>query len=55
MNEQHFGQIQCDNCGGFFDLDCIRWGPDPFAEEIRGDDTPLWLCDDCYHESCMEI
>lgn len=28
---------------------------DPFAEEINGDDTEHWICDDCYQASCWEI
>jgi len=33
----------------------ISYRPDPFNEEIRGDFTDHWLCDDCYYNSRMEI
>lgn len=33
----------------------VDFGPDPFQEEINGDDTPLWLCASCYNASAMEI
>lgn len=29
--------------------------PDPYAEDICGDNTPTDLCEECYHESCMAI
>ena len=29
--------------------------PDPYAEEINSDETPVDLCEHCYHESCMDI
>lgn len=33
----------------------ITWGPDPFAEEIDGDDTPIWECKNCRDESADDI
>ena len=33
----------------------VSYRPDPFDEEIRGDFTNHWLCDDCYYDSAMEI
>lgn len=29
--------------------------PCPFAEDIRGDDTPCDCCDDCRHQCAMDI
>lgn len=42
----------CHDCG---ETKECTWQPDPFAEEIRGDDTPHWQCADCAHESAMDI
>jgi len=33
----------------------VTWGPDPFAEEIDGDGTPIWECQKCRDESADEI
>lgn len=45
------GQVCC-SCGGTADL---AYGPDPYAEEIEGNDTPVWECASCRHDSAMEI
>jgi hypothetical protein len=44
---------ECPVCGR--DDVALYFGPDPFAEEIRGDDTPGWQCGDCYQESALDI
>lgn len=33
----------------------IQWQADPFQEEIRGDSTCMWLCDECAHDAAMDI
>jgi hypothetical protein len=33
----------------------MTFGPDPFCHEIHGDETPVWLCDECAETSAMEI
>jgi hypothetical protein len=33
----------------------VSWRTDPFAEEIHGDYTRMWLCDECEHEYAMDI
>lgn len=35
--------------------DTVRWTVDPYASEIHGDETEMWLCDYHYYESCAEI
>lgn len=32
----------------------VRYQPDPFNEEIHGDSTPHWLCQECCYNSYME-
>lgn len=49
------GNHKCEDCGGWFPPEEISYGPDPFRSEIRGDDTPLWQCNECSHNSYMEI
>lgn len=46
---------RCDACRGLFEESEMIYGPDPFLEEIEGDDTPTWLCKDCHYASAMEI
>lgn len=41
----------CAECGQH--RMCV-YGPDPYSE-INGDDTPKWLCRDCYLSACDEI
>jgi len=45
----------CNHCGGKFLFEDMFYGADPFDSEINGDDTPMWLCSTCRHNSCMEI
>ena len=45
-------QKVCVSCGG---TENLEWGPDPYAEEIRGDDTPVWECVHCREESARDI
>lgn len=42
----------CNMCNSMLDL---RFAPDPYAEEINYDDTPVWECDACRHESAQDI
>lgn len=39
-------------CGSTID---VTWGPDPFEDEIRGNDTPDWICRQCWESSWLEI
>lgn len=43
----------CEDCGKedetVYETNC------PFAEEIYGDEIPVIICPDCYHERCMDI
>ena len=32
-----------------------RYGPHPYREDIDGDETPCWLCDDCWQVACDDI
>jgi hypothetical protein len=33
----------------------VMFTMDPFAEEIHGDMTELWLCERCFYESAMDV
>lgn len=41
----------CEICGSAF----ASFVADPYEEEIYGDTTMRWLCDDCYNDLCMDI
>lgn len=43
---------KCPSCG---EIKTISFGPDPYASEINDDDTPVWLCEDCYQERAWDI
>lgn len=43
---------KCCECGTTED---VTFEADPYAEEIGGDDTPVWECGECRHESAMSI
>jgi hypothetical protein len=61
MNAEKNGVPMCDNsnfkkccsCGKVGDD--VTYEPDPFYDEIFGNDTPVWECADCRYESTMEI
>lgn len=48
-------KIACQSCGNKFPEDKLRYGPDPYNEEINDDDTDVYLCDDCYQLSIDSI
>ena len=33
----------------------VTYAPNPYDEEIHGDDTPVWMCDICRDESALDI
>jgi len=43
---------KCATCG---ERKSCTYTSDPFDDEINGDDTPAWYCDECLHDSAMEI
>jgi len=51
----------CEFCGKMIDYvnrDCDgvqTLTPDPYQEEINGDNTEVWLCPGAYYESSMDI
>lgn len=40
----------CCSCGSKTELE---FGPDPYAEDIGGDDTPVWECSECRENSAL--
>jgi len=58
MCNEPFKDIQvCCSCGKEFSVSSgdIEFGPDPFAEDVHNDPTPVWECEDCRYESAMDI
>ncbi len=45
----------CEGCGGEFIEEKLIHGPDPYSSEIKNDNTPVTLCENCHHESCWSI
>ena len=51
--------IKCRDCG--MNIENTKenrdkfFGPDPFAEEINGDTTSYWMCEDCRIQSALDI
>ncbi len=43
----------CDDCGK--DKEDVTKVNCPYAEEIHNEIIECALCDECYHERCMEI
>lgn len=44
--EPYYGE-SCDGIG--------HWRANPYAEEINGDHTPLWICDGVAYGAAMDI
>ena len=43
---------RCTDCGSHHN---VTHEPDPYMEEIYGDDTPAWLCDACRIRSARDV
>lgn len=41
----------CEGCG---DVNAT-FGPDPYQEDVEGDDTPHWLCESCRDQRADDI
>lgn len=55
MKEKTKKKHICICCRKKFTEDKISFSPDPFAEEINGDDKNVWECKSCRYESAMDI
>ncbi len=44
--------VECSHCNKI--LPCT-WMPDPFQSDVHGDETPMWICEDCAWQSNMDI
>ena len=53
MGEKDNDLLRCDDCGKA--KEDVRHTTCPYAEEINDSINPVTLCDDCYHERCMDI
>lgn len=57
-------EYSCFNCGGEKTMRCKKCGksgkdvtkaPDPYAQDIHNDSTPVWMCEPCRSISAQEI
>lgn len=46
---------QCEECEGWFCEQHITYAPNPLAEDVYNDDTPVWMCVECRVESTNAI
>jgi len=46
---------RCISCRKLFEEKDIEYSPDPYAEEIDGNDDDVWECFDCRRESVRDI
>lgn len=44
--------LKCHECG---DVVKCQYIPDPYMEDIEGDDTKMWICEVCACTSAMDI
>jgi hypothetical protein len=44
--------VACYACGS---VDDVTFDPDPYADEICGDDTPVWECASCRIQSSDDV
>ena len=42
----------CENCESLFE---VTFAPDPYSQEINGDNTDHWLCSTCRQSSADDI
>ena len=50
------GTPKCDDCGVVRSEDVdVRQTFCPYAQEINNSEVEVMLCDNCYHERCMDI
>jgi hypothetical protein len=46
-------ELKCEDCGKIGDD--VEVTICPFAQEIHDEEIEVTICDDCYHERCMDI
>jgi hypothetical protein len=46
------GAVCCISCGSTSNLE---YGPNPYNQDVKGDNTNVWLCNDCCYESSSDI
>jgi hypothetical protein len=42
-------------CEGCKTTENVTFDADPYAHDIDGDDTPVWLCDECREQRADDI
>ena len=44
---------KCSGCNRV--KDDVTFDADPYASDVNADYTPRWMCEECRHESAMDI
>lgn len=52
MSKFEGSEDECCSCGTNVD---VEFGPDPYAEDVYGDYTPVWECRICREISADDI
>ena len=47
------GYPECQDCG--LKDETVFYTSCPYASGVYGEDVPITICPDCYHERCMDI
>jgi len=56
MKDYDYDEHKCKGCRTVGDVDNpVTYAPDPYNEDIHGDNTKVWLCANCRHEYSMDI
>lgn len=45
-------KMTCPDCG---DKTVCTFAPNPYAHDVNGDDTPVWMCENCRSRSAEDI
>jgi len=53
--EEKVKKHRCVSCHKLFPETEIEFAPDPYQEEINGDNRKVWECEACRFESAMAI
>jgi len=49
-------EFTCENCGcDHTEENPVTYGPDPYRAEIAGDETPVYMCEECRFQSAQDI
>ncbi len=42
----------CKDCGTLVE---VTFAPEPYEQDLHGDETPVWMCEECREKSAREL